>query len=234
METLSRLEPSMAAAIVGSLFTLAASLLILAVQSALNARAKKYDERVQLAGDLSRLAHRALASVRRLCALMPVNTLDDIAVQRELADLTEAAGDGLAIQLRAYRLFKSRQVRTAVHRLRDRIEVIVGLVVEERPNGALVVDALQWVTEQMDLALLRIHEEMKISVKSPGGLVFVGFRRVNERDYWELDATYPDPPPWVPSETARAMKREHLRKSGLRADLFDSKVSGGRDGSADG
>lgn len=116
---------------------------------------------------------------------------------KALAQFQKQYAKGLAIETRMFREFKSRRVRAGFHKILTRLEVFKDFVCAEKPiSDSMFTMAENWTRHQLSETYSVAAAAADIDVVDPGGLAFVGFRRVTRKDKQALSFA-DEPPPWL-------------------------------------
>ncbi|WP_114954975.1 hypothetical protein [Sphingosinicella terrae] len=158
-------------------------------------RSDRRTAREALVGEIARHASEILAA---LLEFFRARQIDGAGLEKwsALAALERALGQGTALEIRIFREFRARRVRTAYHRLLNRSEILKdALSSEQALSEKRFKTGTRWVEEQISESVRVASAAAGIDLVDRARLIFVGWRKVTLKDRQALSYD-PDPLPW--------------------------------------
>jgi hypothetical protein len=158
-------------------------------------RSERRTSREALVGEIARHASEMLAA---LLELFQAGQIEGSGLEKwsKLAAAERVLGQGMALEIRIFREFRSRRVRAAYRRLLNRAEALKDAV---RSEHALTEErfkiGIKWIEEQISASVRVASAAAGIELVDRARLIFVGFRKVTPADRRALSYD-PDPLPW--------------------------------------
>lgn len=117
-------------------------------------------------------------------------------VRQQVAHAARHEGTGMHLEIQFAQAFRSRKIRAAFHKLLNRLDRSKELILQpDCPSADQVELALAWIKKQGAQVMMLALKKAGIDPVTPGGVIFVGFRKVTYEDKQMLSFE-DEAPPW--------------------------------------